>query len=380
MGHTDVNELNGKVIVKVEDVHKVYSTSSGPLHAVKGVSFDCRRGETLAVLGPSGSGKSSLMRMIAGLEHISRGRISIDGTVINDVPPEQRNVSLAFENYALYPAMTVRKNLEFPLVNFGQFSKQEIDERVRDIAAYFRLAEVLDRRPAELSGGHSQMVSLGRALIKPASVHILDEPLSHLDLQFRNEVVAKLRTLQRERDLSMILITHDQEEALELSDRVIVIDDGQFQQLGTPNEIVSAPANLFVADFVGEPAMNLLRSRSDGKAGTVLVTEGGTKLEAAVDIGAVGRDRELLVGIRPTDLFVANGASSEHTFQDELPLMTLEELGEVTILTVEFESQPLRVVLRRREKADAAGERVRIGYRPESLHVFDKHTGLRLAS
>ena len=267
MGHTDVNELNGKVIVKVEDVHKVYSTSSGPLHAVKGVSFDCRRGETLAVLGPSGSGKSSLMRMIAGLEHISRGRISIDGTVINDVPPEQRNVSLAFENYALYPAMTVRKNLEFPLVNFGQFSKQEIDERVRDIAAYFRLAEVLDRRPAELSGGHSQMVSLGRALIKPASVHILDEPLSHLDLQFRNEVVAKLRTLQRERDLSLILITHDQEEALELSDRVIVIDDGQFQQLGTPNEIVSAPANLFVADFVGEPPMNLLRSRSDGESG-----------------------------------------------------------------------------------------------------------------
>jgi len=375
-----MNEGNGNEVVKVEDVHKVYSTSSGPLHAVRGVSFECRLGETLAVLGPSGSGKSSLMRMIAGLEHISGGRISIDGTVINDVPPERRNVSLAFENYALYPSITVRKNLEFPLVNLGQFSRQEIDKRVQDIAASFRLLEVLDRKPVELSGGHSQMVSLGRALIKPASVHILDEPLSHLDLQFRNEVVAKLRTMQRERNLSMILITHDQEEALELSDRVIVINDGQFQQLGTPKEIVSAPANLFVADFVGEPPMNLLRSRSDGKAGTGLVTEGGTKLEAAIDIGADSRDRDLLIGIRPTDLFVANGASREHTFQDELPLNMLEELGEVTILTLDFEGLPLRVVLPSREKADTAGVRVKIGYRPESLHVFDRQTGLRLGS
>jgi ABC-type sugar transport system ATPase subunit len=364
-------------VVSVENVYKVYPTSNGPMTAVRGVTLDCRDGETLAVLGPSGSGKSSLMRMIAGLEHVSAGRIVINGEVVNNVPPERRAVSLAFENYALYPALTVRQNLEFPLKNFRQHTPKQIKERVDDIAGHFGLSQVLDRKPAELSGGHRQMVSLGRALIKPAAVHILDEPLSHLDLQFRNQVVAKLKTLQRERRLSMILITHDQAEALELADRVAVINDGLLQQIGTPSEIVDQPANLFVAGFVGEPPMNFVPCAL--RHGEGLVTKKGGRFEVPRGLSQAPAAGDLVMGVRPGQLTIADKVPGSCTFSQPLPLVRREQLGEISVLTVDFEGQPLSIVVRRREERMTQGDKLLIGYRPEALHLFSRETGVRVA-
>jgi multiple sugar transport system ATP-binding protein len=364
--------------VSVENVHKVYQTASGPLHAVKGVNLECKDGETLAVLGPSGCGKSSLMRMIAGLEQISGGQICIDGKVVNDIPAEQRNVSLAFENYALYPAMTVQQNLEFPLINFGQHSKSEIQEEVNDIVDYFRLRDVLNRKPAELSGGHAQMVSLGRALIKSASVHILDEPLSHLDLQFRNEVVAKLRSLQRERGLSMILITHDQEEALELADRVTVMNEGLLQQIGTPDDIVGRPANLFVADFVGDPPMNIIPCRFESGTEPGLITDGGNRFPAPESMLRNGGNGEYLVGLRPTELSFVTDSSTRYVFDQPLSITLREELGEATILSLDFEGQIIRLAASRRDEIETSTGAIRVGYDREAMHIFDRQTGLRV--
>lgn len=364
--------------VRVENVHKLYATSGGQTHAVRGVTLDCHEGEILAVLGPSGCGKSSLMRMIAGLEHISAGEIRIGGMAVSSLPPEERNVSLAFENYALYPTMTVRQNLEFPLKNLGKYSTGEIATLVSEIAALFHLSQVLDRIPAELSGGHQQMVSLGRALIKPASLHILDEPLSHLDLRLRNEVVARLKTLQRERQLTIILITHDQAEALELADRVAVMNDGRLQQVGSPGDIVERPATLFVADFVGEPPMNLIPCRCRSDSHPQLETAGGTRIDLPAAMQGAPEGADLLLGVRPADLFIATGTSEKHTLGGKLSPVQHEQLGEVSIQTFEFEGCPLRVLQRRREGARNGGTYMRIGYRPDKLHLFDKNTGLRV--
>jgi ABC-type sugar transport system ATPase subunit len=364
-------------VVSVDRVHKVYQTSRGPTHAVRGVSFDVAEGETLAVLGPSGCGKSSMMRMIAGLEHISSGSISIAGQRVNDVPAERRNISLAFENYALYPAMTVRENLEFPLRNLRTLSRSEIDKQVAEIAHLFRLTEVLARKPAELSGGHRQMVSLGRALIKPATVYILDEPLSHLDLQFRNEVVARLKTLQRERRMTMILITHDQAEALEFADRVAVMNEGLLQQIGAPTEIVGRPANLFVAGFVGEPPMNMVECRIDHKRAKA-VTDLGSEIALPPEGFLDTSDLPILIGVRPSDLSIANGSRSRLAFGPPLSLMMQEQLGEMSVLTFDLDGKPVRVVARRRDLEKSLGKSAQVAYRPDALHVFDQATGQRV--
>lgn len=367
--------MNGVV---VENVHKLYATAGGPTHAVRGVTLGCQAGEILAVLGPSGCGKSSLMRMIAGLEHISAGDIRINGASVNALAAEQRNVSLAFENYALYPAMTVRQNLEFPLKNLGQHSAAEIAARVNEIAGFFHLSEVLDRLPMELSGGHRQMVSLGRALIKPASLHILDEPLSHLDLQLRNEVVARLKTMQRERKLTMVLITHDQAEALELADRVAVMNDGRLQQIGTPGDIVDRPENLFVADFVGDPPMNMIPCLTKGGDRPYLETAGATRIELPFAWQGTASGPEMLLGFRPGDLFIATNPAEQCTLGPKMTPIGHEQLGEVSVLTFDFEGSPLRVLLKRRDAPANMAVKMSVGYRQERLHLFDKQSGLRV--
>lgn len=238
----------------------------GTFQAVHGINFDIEDGEFVAILGPSGCGKSSTMRMIAGLESISDGEILFDGRRVNEIRPRDRNVAMSFENYALYTPITVYENIAFPLRAAG-VNKADIDRKVRDIAAKMELTPLLEQMPASLSSGQAQRVSLARALVREPSVFLLDEPISHLDTRQRYRMRRFIKSIHQEFGHTMIYVTHDQEEALALADRVMVMSNGEIQQLDTPQQVYTRPANVFVAGFVGEPPINFFdfTSETDGE-------------------------------------------------------------------------------------------------------------------
>ena len=254
--------------ISLTDVVKNY----GPVEAVRGITFEVADGEYLGLLGPSGCGKSSTMRMIAGLEEISGGTIAIDGEVVNEKTPAERNTAMAFENYGLYPHMTVFGNVAYPLRLRGMDDDGLIAEVVR-AANLLNIGPLLDRRPRELSTGVQQRVSLARALVRRPTVFLLDEPLSHLDAELRAQMRIELKRLQVESGGTMIHVTHDQLEALSLSDRVAVMDQGEIQQIGTPEEVYGSPANRFVATFIGEPPMNIMGAAIGATDGSVSVEQ-----------------------------------------------------------------------------------------------------------
>ena len=239
--------------ITFDNVTKSYDTVS-PLQAV---SFTIEPGEFFVLVGPSGSGKSTLLRMIAGLESITEGRLLFDADVMNDVTPRLRDVGMVFQNYALYPHLTVGENLAFPL-QIRKLNKAEIDSRIKDVAAILNIGDMLDRKPRQLSGGQRQRVAVGRAIIRKPRVFLFDEPLSNLDAQLRTHMRAELKTLQRELGVTTVYVTHDQVEAMTMSDRMAILNDGALQQIGTPEEIYDRPVNTFVAGFTGSPPMNLV--------------------------------------------------------------------------------------------------------------------------
>ena len=244
--------------VVFENVHKVYHPEKGPdAHAVRGVTLEIRRGELMVLVGPSGCGKSTLLRMIAGLEQVTSGTIRIGEQVVNEVAPKDRDVSMVFQNYALFPHMTVRENLAFAL-KFRNVAKAEVVERVAEAAKLLHIEDVLDRKPKALSGGQRQRTALGRALVRRPKVFLLDEPLSNLDARMRAEMRAEIAKLHSRLRTTMIFVTHDQTEAMTLGERLCVMRDGLIMQLGTPLEVYQRPQKLFVAAFIGSPGMNLL--------------------------------------------------------------------------------------------------------------------------
>ncbi|MBU3699309.1 MAG: ABC transporter ATP-binding protein [Candidatus Kapabacteria bacterium] len=233
------------------------SKSYGPVEPLRQISFSIEPGEFFVLVGPSGCGKSTLLRMIAGLESVTSGRLLFDDEVMNDVEPRQRDVGMVFQNYALYPHLTVAENLAFPL-QIRKQSRQEIDAAVERIAASLGLSQLLSRKPKQLSGGQRQRVAVGRAIIRRPRVFLFDEPLSNLDAQLRSHMRTELRTLQRELGVTTVYVTHDQVEAMTMSDRMAILNNGIIQQIGTPAEIYDRPANTFVASFTGSPPMNLI--------------------------------------------------------------------------------------------------------------------------
>lgn len=290
--------------LELNEVWKIYD---GGVEAVRGASFRAADGEFLALLGPSGCGKSSTMRMIAGLENISRGEILFDGRAVNALEPRQRNVALAFESYALYTPLTVYQNLAFPLQSRG-LDKTQLDRKVRDIARMFQIDSLLGRKPGALSGGQAQRVSLARALVRDPNVLLLDEPLSHLDYRLRAELRVRVRHIHDALDATTIYVTHDQEEAVALADRIIVMNDAEIQQIGGVDELWNRPANQFVAGFLGDPAMNFVTVERDGTrlrcaAGAVADTAPTGQLAPAGK--AVLGFRPEKTGLRPA----ANGAA-----------------------------------------------------------------------
>jgi ABC-type sugar transport system ATPase subunit len=369
--------------VVLEELTKVFP---GGTVAVDGLSLDIQDGEFMILVGSSGCGKTTALRMVAGLEKPTAGTIRIGDRIVNQVSARDRDIAMVFQNYALYPHMTVYRNLAYPLRQ-QRMPKNVISERVREVAEMLSLEELMNRRPAQLSGGQRQRVAMGRALVREPAVFLLDEPLSNLDARLRVQMRAGLKRLHGRLGVTTVYVTHDQVEAMTLGDRIAVLSDGKLQQLGPPQELYDTPANVFVAGFIGSPPMNLLRAAArDGR-----VSAGDFVLErAGLPDGA------LIVGLRPEALRPAVDGMPSVNFRVDV----VEPLGDELIVhgslaaeliaassDAEFADGALPVsngtsveAVARLDPRDrpAEGSVIRLGIEPQDVHVFDAQTGVAI--
>ncbi|MFB6174122.1 MAG: ABC transporter ATP-binding protein [Halobacteriales archaeon] len=341
--------------VSLEAVGKQF----GDLTAVEDLDLTIEDGEFVTLVGPSGCGKTTTLRMIAGLESPTSGRIFFGDRDVTDLSPQQRDIAFVFQAYALYPHMTARRNMAFALE--GDLSQSEIDARVEETAEMLGISEQLDQQPGELSGGQKQRVALGRSIVRDPDVFLLDEPLSNLDAKLRVQMRAELQTLHQELETTMIYVTHDQEEAMTMSDRIAIMNDGRLQQVAPPNESYNQPANRFVAGFIGSPAMNFLDARLDGDA----VDAGILRFPSPADIeGEVGQ-----LGVRPEDLSIAYDPSEGHA---AATVRVFEQLGSTNVVYLRIGNRDDDIVA----EIDAAqqvepGEEVGLVLDEERVHLFD---------
>ncbi len=354
--------------VQLDQVRKVYDNGQVAVH---GASFEVADGELMVLVGPSGCGKSTLLRMIAGLEEISGGTLKIGPRVVNDVAPKDRDIAMVFQSYALYPHMTVAQNLAFGL-KLRKHDKATIAARIQAAAETLGLTSMLDKLPKAMSGGQRQRVALGRALVREPAVFLLDEPLSNLDAKLRNSVRSEIARLHRQLGTTMIYVTHDQVEAMTLGQRIVVLKDGQIQQIDTPMALYDRPANLFVAGFLGSPAMNVLRGTAQAEGlrlddGTVVPWHGAAPVPATPG-------RALIVGVRPEDLhLVQAGAPGSFAATVE----NIEPVGNE--IFVHLLAGKLALVARVAPRAlPAPGEPIGLQLDPARLHCFDPADERRL--
>ena len=297
--------------VKLTNVQKVYDNK---VIAVNDFNLEIADKEFVVFVGPSGCGKSTTLRMIAGLEEISGGTIEIDGEVVNDLQPKDRNIAMVFQNYALYPHMTVYDNIAFSL-RLKKVPEDEVYERVTKAADVLGISEYLMRKPRALSGGQRQRVAIGRAMVRDSKVFLMDEPLSNLDAKLRNQMRAEIILLRQQLDTTFVYVTHDQTEAMTLGDRIVIMKDGFIQQVGSPTEVFERPSNLFVAEFIGAPKMNIMRTELVIENGKYYVTPFGSKIEVDGENGELLKKKgikagEILLGVRPEHINLVNTAAS----------------------------------------------------------------------
>lgn len=362
--------------VRLKNIRKSYDR--GKTWAVNDVSLEIADGEFMALLGPSGCGKSSTMRMIAGLEEMTTGEIWFGDRLMNRVVPRDRNVAMVFETYALYPTLNVYENLAFPLRSMGKKS-EEIDRRVREIVEILQCEDLLELKPANLSSGQSQLVGLGRALMREPNVFIMDEPISHLDTRLRSRMRSYIKRLHIDLGYTMLYVTHDQEEAMALADRIAIMNVGNVVQIGTPQEVFHHPVDTYVAGFVGEPPMNFLDCQAEQRNGAYHLSAQGYTIPMPSNDAALSQrqsiPRDVVVGIRPFYLSIARAQSDIHTLPVEV--FVVEPMGDTTVFSVNTANTRLQVVTDASQRAKS-GDTLWLGFDPAYILLFDKQTGLRI--
>ncbi|MFC7250081.1 ABC transporter ATP-binding protein [Halomicroarcula sp. GCM10025324] len=356
----------------LDEITKIfYDDDEGEIRAVDEVSVDIEDGEFLCVVGPSGCGKSTTLRMIAGLEDITSGEIRLGGQVINDQPPAQRDVAMVFQSYALYPHMSIRRNMGFGLEQSTDMSDDEIRERVDEAADLLGIDDLVDRKPGELSGGQQQRVALGRAIVRDPEVFLMDEPLANLDAKLRADMRTELQHLQEDLDVTTVYVTHDQTEAMTMSDRIAILDGGRLQQAATPLECYHEPNNLFVAGFIGEPAMNFFDVTREGRT---LAADGFEYPLSASVADSLGEKTDLTLGIRPEDVEVVPENTGDHDYDAVVDV--IEPRGNENTVHLHFEAGDESFIATvSGMHSIAAGDEVTVRFPEEAIHVFDSRTG-----
>ncbi len=352
---------NRMASIRIKEVFKSFYKTK----IIHGISIDIQEGEFLVIVGPSGCGKSTLLRMVAGLETVSAGEIFINGRMVNEDEPMERNVAMVFQNYALYPHMNVFNNMAYGLKIAGT-SKKEIKTRVDNAASILQLEDLLERKPRDLSGGQRQRVAMGRAIVRKPDVFLFDEPLSNLDAKLRVKMRLEIKALQRSLKTTSLYVTHDQVEAMTLADRMVVMNNGKAEQIGVPLEVYDYPATLFVAQFIGSPSMNIFKGNSNNNA----VTFGDS-----IEISSKTRfDGEVFVGIRP-----------EHLIVDPDGLLTVrlkitEPLGANTLVygTVKGTNEEVVISLPGTVEIDSLKNEMRLSFQNKNIHIFDRKTNKRI--
>ncbi|MGF1474814.1 MAG: ABC transporter ATP-binding protein [Geminicoccaceae bacterium] len=351
------------------DIRKV-DKYFGSTQVLYGVSVDIIDGEFVVLVGPSGCGKSTLLRMIAGLEAVSEGEIAIAGKVVNKVPPKDRDIAMVFQNYALYPHMTVRDNMAFSL-KLARAPKAAIEERVGNAARILGLDELLDRYPRQLSGGQRQRVAMGRAIVRDPQVFLFDEPLSNLDAKLRVQMRTEIKELHQRLKTTSVYVTHDQIEAMTMADRIVVMQGGNVEQVGEPLDLYDRPNNLFVAGFIGSPAINFIDARIEDQNGTgVAVANDGTHLPIP-QTAKVDKGQSVVYGIRPEHLTLADGVAAK--------VSVVEPTGAETMVVCHLAGKEIQAVFKERHEF-APGKEIALQPDLDKVHLFAKDTGQRLAA
>ena len=352
--------------VGFRNIEKAYGT----IKVIHGIGFDIKDGEFVVLVGPSGCGKSTLLRMLAGLEDITGGEISIDGKVVNELESKDRDIAMVFQSYALYPHMTVRENMAFSL-RLRNADKKLTDQRVDDAARILNLDKLLDRHPRELSGGQRQRVAMGRAIVRDPKVFLFDEPLSNLDAKLRVAMRAEIKALHQRLKTTTVYVTHDQIEAMTMADRIVVMHDGIIEQIGTPLQLYDHPGNLFVAQFIGSPSMNVVAGVLRGSGGSTEVEASGTRWPVPAQVGGTN-GQAVHYGIRPGDIHLSptgHGIAAK--------VIVVEPTGAETELLVQVGDMQIVVVIHGRTAAQP-DDTVHLVIDTDKAHVFDSASGRRL--
>ncbi len=351
--------------VSIRGLSKAFGTQA----VVRGIDLDIADKEFLVLVGPSGCGKSTILRMIAGLEEATSGEIRIDDEVVNERDPKDRDIAMVFQDYALYPHMTVAENMAFSL-RYRGVAKQQIRARVAEAARVLEIDTLLERYPRQLSGGQRQRVAMGRAIVRDPKVFLFDEPLSNLDAKLRVQMRTEVKRLRARLETTTMYVTHDQVEAMTLADRIAVLDAGRIEQLGTPEDVYERPATTFVASFIGAPSMNLIPGRivRSGNA-TAVELPAGVKVPLTDTIDATLEGMAVTVGIRPEHL---EWAAPEHPAAIEATALVVEPLGSDTLAAIALDGRDVQVRLPPK-KVRRAGDPVRLNVAPEDVHLFDAH-------
>ncbi|WP_289069514.1 sn-glycerol-3-phosphate ABC transporter ATP-binding protein UgpC [uncultured Aliiroseovarius sp.] len=333
----------------------------GKTEVLHGIDLDIADGEFVVLVGPSGCGKSTTLRMIAGLEEVTDGVVEIGGKVVNNLEPKDRDIAMVFQNYAIYPHMSVRKNIGFGLRS-SSMPKADKEARIDEVAALLGMTEYLGRKPAALSGGQRQRVAIGRAMVRDPSVFLFDEPLSNLDAQLRTQMRLEIKKLHKRVGSTIVFVTHDQVEAMTMADRIVIMKDGYIQQVGSPADVYHSPANTFVAQFIGAPSMNLLPGHA--RAGR-LTLESGAELSVPDTVNG-----DVIIGVRPEDLCPTPLDRANLSGNIDVT----EPLGSGTLLYVDIGGTEVIATGPGRD-APEAGDRIGLGYDAEAIHLFDAASG-----